>query len=263
MGRTAPTSRARRRTWSSSTTTSRPIVAAIEEGRAVYDNIRRFAAYHFCSNVGELVPFLAWGITGGAVPLPLVVMQVLAIDLGTDMLPAIALGTERAEPGTMTRAPRPRLERLLNRMTLARVFGVIGPLEGMAAMSSFLFAYWVAGWRPWETLVDSGPLYVQATTMATAGIVFSQVGAGFAWRTERRSVFGIGLASNRLLLVGVAVEVALIAVLTLVPALQRAFHMQPLDGLLWLSLLIWPPIVLGVEEVRKAISRRRSGGRRR
>jgi magnesium-transporting ATPase (P-type) len=236
------------------------VVAAIEEGRAVYDNIRRFAGYHFTSNAGELIPFLVWGITGGAVPLPLVVMQVLAIDLGTDMLPAIALGTEPAERGTMTRPPRPRHERLLNRLTLTRVFGVIGPLEGLAAISSFLFAYWVAGWRPWETLADSGPLYVQATTMATAGIVFSQVGAGFAWRTDRRSVFSIGLLSNRLLLVGVAVELALIAVLTLTPVLQRAFHMQPLDARLWLSLLIWPPIVLGVEEVRKAISRRRSAG---
>ena len=90
------------------------VVAAVEEGRAVYDDIRRFAGYHFCSNVGELIPFLVWGLTGGAVPLPLVVMQVLAIDLGTDMLPAIALGTERAEPGTMDRPPRPRTERLLN-----------------------------------------------------------------------------------------------------------------------------------------------------
>ena len=79
------------------------IVAAVEEGRAVYDNIRRFATYHFSSNVAELIPFIAWGASGGAIPLPLTVMQVLAIDLGTDMLPAIALGTERAEPGTMSR----------------------------------------------------------------------------------------------------------------------------------------------------------------
>ena len=133
------------------------VVATVEEGRAVYDNIRRFAGYHFCSNVGELVPFLVWGISGGAVPLPLVVMQVLAIDLGTDMLPAIALGTERAESGTMERPPRPRSERLLNKWVLARVYGFIGPLEGLAAMSSFLFAYWLAGWRPWEAARRLGP----------------------------------------------------------------------------------------------------------
>ena len=84
------------------------IAAAVEEGRAVYDNIRRFAQYHFSSNVAELLAFLAWGLSGGAIPLPLVVMQVLAIDLGTDLLPAIALGTERPEPGVMQRPPRPR-----------------------------------------------------------------------------------------------------------------------------------------------------------
>jgi magnesium-transporting ATPase (P-type) len=233
------------------------VVAAVEEGRAVYDDIRRFAGYHFTSNVGELVPFLVWGVTGGAVPLPLVVMQVLAIDLGTDMLPAIALGMERAEPGTMSRPPRPRTERLLDRATLGRVFGVVGPVEGLAAIASFLFAYWVAGWRPWDPLADSGPLYVQATAMAYAGIVMSQVGAGLAWRTDRRSVLRVGLFSNRLLLVGMAVEVTLVVLLTTVPGLQDVFHMQPLDAELWAFLLLWPPLVLAVEEARKALARRR------
>ncbi|MCZ7590129.1 MAG: cation-transporting P-type ATPase [Gaiella sp.] len=233
------------------------VVAAVEEGRAVYDDIRRFAGYHFSSNVGELVPFLVWGLTGGAVPLPLVVMQVLAIDLGTDMLPAIALGTERAEPGTMSRPPRSRRERLLDRATLGRVFGVVGPVEGLAAMASFLFAYWVAGWRPWDPLADSGPLYVQATAMAYAGIVMSQVGAGLAWRTNRRSVLRVGLLSNRLLLVGIAVEIALVVLLTSVPGLQDVFHMRPLDPELWAFLLLWPPLVLAAEEARKALARRR------
>jgi magnesium-transporting ATPase (P-type) len=233
------------------------VVAAVEEGRAVYDDIRRFAGYHFCSNVGELIPFLVWGITGGAVPLPLVVMQVLAIDLGTDMLPAIALGTERAEPGTMDRRPRPPSERLLNRAVLGRVFGWIGPLEGLAALTSFFLAYGLAGWRPWEPLADSGDLYVQATTMTMAGIVMAQVGAGLAWRTNRRSLLAVGLFSNRLLLVGIAVEVAMIAVLAYTPGLATAFHMAPLTPWLWISLLVWPPLVLGAEEARKAFVRRR------
>jgi Ca2+-transporting ATPase len=237
------------------------VVAAVEEGRAVYDNIRRFAGYHFCSNVGELIPFLVWGVTGGAVPLPLVVMQVLAIDLGTDMLPAIALGTENAEPGTMNRPPRPRKERLLNGSTLARVFGWIGPLEGIAAISGFLFAYWLAGWRPWAPLADSGPIYVQATALTYAAIVMSQVGAGLAWRTNRRSIAEVGLLSNRFLLVGIAVEVALIALLTETPGLQSVFHMRPLAGWAWLFLLLWPPLVLGAEEIRKRFIRRQPASR--
>ena len=232
------------------------IVAAVEEGRAVYDNIRRFTAYHFCSNVGELVPFLVWGISGGAVPLPLVVMQVLAIDLGTDMLPAIALGTERAEPGTMDRPPRPRGERLLNRRVLGRVYGYVGLLEGLAAMASFFFAFGLAGWRPGMALADTGHLYLQATAMTTTGIVMGQVGAGFAMRTNRDSVFAVGLLSNRFLLWGIAFELSLAAALIYVPGLNRVFHMAPLGPWHWLFLLIWPPLVLGAEEARKAVFRR-------
>ena len=233
------------------------IVAAIEEGRAIYSNIRRFASYHFCSNVGELVPFVIWGISGGAVPLPLVVMQVLAIDLGTDMLPAIALGTERAEPGTMLRPPRARGERLLSRKVLARVYGFVGPLEGLAAMSSFLFAYVLGGWRPGTSLVGSGSLYTQATTMTQTGIVMSQVGAGLAMRTDRRSVFSIGFLSNRFLLAAVALELMLAVALVYVPGLNSIFHQSALGVWHWLFLLLWPPVVFGAEEARKAVVRRR------
>jgi magnesium-transporting ATPase (P-type) len=232
------------------------IVAAVEEGRAVFDNIRRFTAYHFCSNVGEFIPFLVWGISGGAIPLPLVVMQVLAIDLGTDMLPAIALGTERAEPGTMERPPRPRGERLLNRHVLGRVYGYVGLLNGLAAMASFLFAYGLAGWRPGMPLADSGQLYVQATTMTQTGIVMGQVGAGLAMRTNRRSVFSVGLLSNRFLLAGIAFELTLAVLLIYVPGLNRLFHQAPIGPWHWLFLLIWPPLVLFAEEGRKALFRR-------
>lgn len=232
------------------------IVAAIEEGRAVFDNIRRFTAYHFCSNVGEFIPFLVWGISGGAIPLPLVVMQVLAIDLGTDMLPAIALGTERAEPGTMERPPRPRRERLLNRRVLGRVYGYVGLLNGLAAMASFLFAYGLAGWRPGMALVASGPLYVQATTMTQTGIVMGQVGAGLAMRTNRHSVFSVGLLSNRFLLAGIAFELTLAILLIYVPGLNTLFHQSPIGPWHWLFLLVWPPLVLFAEEGRKALFRR-------
>jgi magnesium-transporting ATPase (P-type) len=237
------------------------IAAAVEEGRAVYDNIRRFAQYHFSSNVAELMAFLAWGISGGAIPLPLVVMQVLAVDLGTDLLPAIALGTERAEPRVMERPPRPRRERLLNGRVMARVYGFVGLLVGVAGLASFFFGYLLAGWSPGEGLADSGELYVQATAMTYAGIVAGQVGAGLAFRTNRESVFTIGLFSNHFLLAGIAFEVALLVALVTVPALQDVFHMRPLDPLAWPFLLIWPVLVLGAEELRKAVFRRYVWGR--
>ncbi len=234
------------------------IAAAVEEGRAVYDNIRRFAQYHFSSNVAELLAFLTWGLSGGAIPLPIVVMQVLAVDLGTDLLPAIALGTERAEPGIMQRSPRPRSERLLNRRVLGRVYGFVGLFVGVAGLASFFSAYWLAGWRPWGSLTDEGALYVQATAATYAGIVMGQVGAGMAFRTSRESVFKVGLLSNRFLLVGIAFEIALLFALLYVPPLQSAFHMRPLDARTWPLLAVWPVMVLAAEEGRKAIMRRRA-----
>jgi magnesium-transporting ATPase (P-type) len=232
------------------------IAAAVEEGRAVYDNIRRFAQYHFSSNVAELFAFLLWGLSGGAIPLPLVVMQVLAIDLGTDLLPAIALGTERAEAGVMQRPPRPRSERLLNPRVLGRVYGFVGLVVGLAGMTGFLASYWLWGWRPFDALPDSGAVYVQATAMTYAGIVAGQVGAGFAFRTDRRSVFSIGLLSNRFLLAGIAFEIALLLAIVYLPPLQRVFHTEAFDPRLWLLLAAWPVLVLGAEEARKAVFRR-------
>jgi len=233
------------------------IAAAVEEGRAVYDNIRRFAQYHFSSNVAELLAFLAWGLSGGAIPLPLVVMQVLAVDLGTDLLPAIALGTERPEPGVMERPPRSSSERLLNVRVLARVYGYVGLLVGVAGLASFFAGYLLAGWRPGEALPDSGFVYIQATAMTYAGIVFGQVGSSFAFRTNRDSILKVGLLSNRFLLVGIALEVALLLALLYVPPLQEAFHMRPLEPQAWLLLAAWPPIVIAAEEARKAFFRRR------
>ncbi|HEX4747393.1 MAG TPA: cation-transporting P-type ATPase [Gaiellaceae bacterium] len=236
------------------------IVAAVEEGRAVYDNIRRFAGYHFSSNVAELIPFIAWGAAGGAIPLPLTVMQVLAIDLGTDMLPAIALGTEPAEPGTMTRPPRPRSERLLSRQVLARVYGFVGLLEGVGAMTSFFLGYLFGGWRPPPSLPSSGTAYYQATTMTQTAIVMGQVGAGQAMRTDRRSVFSIGLTSNRFLLVGIAFELALAVALVYVPGLNTAFHQAPIPWWWWPALVVWAPVVFFAEEARKAVLRHRRPG---
>ncbi|HEX6023206.1 MAG TPA: cation-transporting P-type ATPase, partial [Solirubrobacter sp.] len=231
------------------------IAAAVEEGRAVYDNIRRFAQYHFSSNVAELLAFLAWGLSGGAIPLPLVVMQVLAIDLGTDLLPAIALGTERPEPGVMTRPPRPRSERLLNKRTLGRVYGFVGLLVGFAGLTMFFAAYLAGGWRPGEPLADSGDLYVQATAMTYAGIVAGQVGAGFAFRTSRESLLRVGVFSNRLLLVGIAFELVLLAAIVSLPPLQAVFHTAALDPWAWPLLALWPLLVIGAEEARKAALR--------
>jgi len=123
------------------------IVNAVEEGRAVFANIRRFTTYIFTSNTPEAVPFLVHALSGGQIPLALGIMQILAIDLGTDLLPALALGAEPAEPGVMERPPRPRGEHVITRRLLLHAYVWLGPIQAAAAMLGFFVAYAAAGRR--------------------------------------------------------------------------------------------------------------------
>ena len=113
------------------------IVHAVEEGRAVYANIRKFVTYIFTSNTPEAVPFVLFALSGGRIPLALTVMQILAIDLGTDLVPALALGAEPPEPGMMDRPPRRLSEHVITRALLVRAYAWLGMIQSLAAMSAF------------------------------------------------------------------------------------------------------------------------------
>ena len=138
------------------------IVAGIEEGRTVFANIRKFMTYILASNIPEIVPYLAFVLF--EVPLALTIIQILAIDLGTDMLPALALAAERPEPGTMDRPPKPRADRLLSWSLLARAYLFLGPMQAVAAMTAFFFVLGGGGWSYCEVLAPTSPVYLQATT---------------------------------------------------------------------------------------------------
>jgi magnesium-transporting ATPase (P-type) len=232
------------------------IVAAIRQGRATYANMSKFVTYIFASNVPELVPFLAFVFLG--IPLPLTVMQILAVDLGTDLLPALALGAERAEPGVMERPPRARGQRLLGPAHLLRAYGFLGVIEAALALLAFFWTYWLAGWRPGLPMAASGDLYLRATTMTLAGIVAAQVGNVLACRTDRESVFRVGLLTNHLVLGGIAAEIAILVVFILVPPFPAIFGLAPLSFTEWSLLLLFPPTLLLLEEVRKTIARWRA-----
>jgi magnesium-transporting ATPase (P-type) len=230
------------------------IVSAIRQGRAIYANMGKFVTYIFASNVPELVPFLAFVLLG--IPLPLTVMQILAVDLGTDMLPALALGAERPEPGVMDRPPRPRSQRLLGASRLLRAYAFLGVAEAALSLLAFFWTYWVAGWRPGLPMAAAGDLYRRATTMTLAGIVAAQVGNAFACRTDRESVFRVGLFSNRLVLLGIAAEIGILVGLILVPPLRDVFGLAPLGVAEWGLLLLFPPAMLVLEETRKWVVRK-------
>jgi calcium-translocating P-type ATPase len=231
------------------------IVSAVRQGRAIYANMGKFVRYIFASNVPELVPFLAFVLLG--VPLPLTVMQILAVDLGTDLVPALGLGSEPPEPDIMDRPPRSLDERLLGAGRLLQAYAFLGVIEAVLSLGGFFWVYWLAGWHPGAPMATSGDLYRRATTMTLAGIVAAQIGNVFACRTEHQSVFRVGILRNRLVLVGIAVEVLMLGALIAVPPLRDVFGLASLGPEEWLPLLAFPAIVLGAEEARKWVLRRR------
>ena len=230
------------------------IVEGIRAGRAIYANVGKFMTYILASNVPELVPFLAFVLFH--IPLPLTLMQILAVDLGTDLLPALALGAEPPEPGIMRRPPRRRTERLLSWRRLAHAYGYVGTIQAALALGAFFWTYLVAGWRPGLPMDATGELYRRATTMTLAGIVAAQVGNVFACRTERTSALGVGLLRNRWVLGGVAAELLLLLALIFVPPLARVFGLARLAPAEWLPLCAFPFVVLAAEEGRKVVMRR-------
>ena len=230
------------------------IVAAIEEGRAVFDNIRKFLTYILTSNIPELVPYLAYALL--RIPLPLTIMQILAVDLGTDMLPALALGAERPVPGVMQRPPRPRSERLLSWRLLARAYLFLGGLEAAAAMAAFFFVLDRGGWIYGEPLAATAPLYLAATTACFAAIVVAQIVNVFLCRDERRSVFAFGQRTNPLILWGIAFELILAVIIIYTPLGNQIFGTAPLDAGAWLFMLPLALAMLAAEELRKWFLRR-------
>ena len=232
------------------------IVNAIAEGRTVYANIRKFVTYIFTSNMPEAVPFVLFALSGGRIPLGLTVMQVLAIDLGTDMLPALALGAEPAEPGVMDRPPRRRTDHIITRGLMLRAFGFLGLIQSGVAMLAFYSVYWSSGYSGyWLDLPNEGQLYQTATTMSLAAIVATQVGNLFAQRTEHGSILSSNLWRNRLIWIGIAFELVLIVAIVYVPIFHWIFGTAPLSAVQWLILVACMPILLIADELRKVLSR--------
>jgi len=226
------------------------IVAAIEEGRAVFENIRKFLTYILSSNIPELVPYLAFVLF--RIPLPLTIIQILAVDLGTDMLPALALGAEKPDPAVMRRPPRRRGERLLSWGLLARAYLFLGIIEATAAMLAFFFVLDAGGWQHGQTLDRLDPLYLQATSACLATIVVMQMMNLYLCRHPRRSILSYGLGGNRYLLLGIAAEVAVILFILYTPPGNWLFGTAAIGSSSWLLAAGCAILMCALEELRKA-----------
>jgi magnesium-transporting ATPase (P-type) len=225
------------------------IVAAIRQGRATFVNARRFLTYHLADNVAELTPFLVWALSGSRIPLALGVLQILALDLGTDTLSASALG---AEPAHQHLAKgRPSRGRLLDRSVAFRAFGVLGPTEALAGMAAFFAVFLAAGWRPGDTFPDSA--LAGASGAAFATVVLAQTANAFACRSTTRPAWRLPLRSNKLLVGAALIELAIAAGFLFIPAVAEVLGQEAPPAAGWAVALASIPLLLLVDAIHKWI----------
>jgi Ca2+-transporting ATPase len=229
------------------------IVKAVESGRAIYENIRKFIVYVFSHNWAELIPFLLYALLG--IPLPLLVVQVLAIDLAIDVIPSLALSREPPEPGIMQEPPRSIKERLFTRKVFARSL-YIGIIIAAGAMIGCFEAWTAGGWHFGVQLAASDPVYIKGVTMTFAGIVVAQAGNVLACRTTKISVFKSSLKHNKWIIFGIVAQLSILSFLVYVPLMQTFFGTTALGLGDWAFLLSLAVIVVFAEEIRKFFSRR-------
>ncbi|MEJ2439626.1 MAG: cation-transporting P-type ATPase [Gammaproteobacteria bacterium] len=229
------------------------IVRAIEEGRAVYDNIKKFITYILTSNVPEILPFIAYVIF--PIPLPMTVIQILSIDLLTDILPAIGLGNEPPEKDVMQRPPVSRHERLVSYRTFLRSYGIIGLAEGGLSFAVFFLVLYQGGWHWGMPSSGNQSLFAEASAAFLATIIFCQIGNVMACRTNRQSALGYFSRFNPWIVSGIAVEIGFILLVTNMPALYRVFSTAAVPLWAWALIIIAPLVIFVIEEVRKWLVR--------
>jgi sodium/potassium-transporting ATPase subunit alpha len=231
------------------------IVSAVEEGRTVYFNIKKFVTYILASNIPEIVPYILQFLF--RIPLPLSVIQILSIDLGSDMLPGLALGSEKPEKGIMNRPPVGRHEKILDWEVFKRGYFFLGVIEASAAMTAFLSFLLLHGWHYGEIELADPLLHRQAMTMTLLGAVSCQLLNAWTLRSWEFSVLSTGIFSNRLLLAAMAAELAWIWMMLNLEPVQKVFNTAsvPLTDL-WI-LLPFPLLLFSLHEVYKWRKRRR------
>jgi magnesium-transporting ATPase (P-type) len=231
----------------------RTIVDAVDQGRSTYSNLRRFLTYHLSDNVAELTPFVVWALSGGRFPLAIGVLQVLCLDIGTDLLPALALG---AEPAHHASRHPPGERHLFDAVVRRRAFAVLGPTEAFMAMLAFVVSMTASGWRPGDAFPEGTPLEA-ASGAAFCAIVLGQLANAFACRSTTRRPGEIGWTTNRVLLAAVAGEVALLAAFLFIGPVADLLDHRPPTLVGWVVASLSPFAVLLADAIDKHERNRR------
>ncbi len=215
------------------------IVNAVEEGRTIFDNIKKFMAYILTSNMPEILPFIAFVLIG--IPLPLTVILILAVDLGTDLIPALGLAAEKPESDIMRRPPRSRKERLFTGHLLFMSYGIIGMIQAAAGFFSYFYVIMVYHGLSWDELLrltPADPVYMQATTAFFVSIIIVQIADVLICRQRRQSIFQKGIFSNKVILLGIASELLLGFIIVYTPVANTIMNTHPIP--LKIFFLAWP-----------------------
>ncbi|TDU83778.1 P-type E1-E2 ATPase [Kribbella voronezhensis] len=225
------------------------IVTAIRLGRATFSNVRRFLTYHLTDNVAELAPFAVWALTGSSIPLAIGVLQVLALDIGTDMLPAVALGIQA--PGRHSLQGAALHRRIVDRALLFRAFAVLGATEALLSMGAFVTVLLASGWRYGDEPSHAALAVASGTTFAV--IAVGQMANAFACRSETRPITKLAPAGNRALLVAVAAELVLLFAFVGLPPLADLLGGSWPSATGWLWAVAAAPAILLVDATHKAV----------
>jgi len=238
------------------------IVSAIEEGRAVFENIKKFITYIFAHLVPEGIPFIFYAIL--KIPVPITVLQVLAIDLGTEIFPSLALGAEKPEPGIMNLPPRPRNKGIINKTVLSRGYLVLGLLSTLVTLGAYYAVLLHGGWRPGMQLETNditftNLLHLKAITILFVGIIVMQIANVFNCRSEKYSVFKIGFFSNMRIFWSIAISLIFTLCIVYIPFFQKIFNTTALGLKEWAFLIVCAIAIFGIEEFRKSLRRKNAG----
>jgi sodium/potassium-transporting ATPase subunit alpha len=225
------------------------IVAAIEEGRTVYFNIKKFVTYILSSNVPEIVPYILFFFL--RIPLPLSVIQILTIDLGSDLLPGLALGSEAPEEDIMRRPPVGKHERILDREVFKRGYAFLGAIEGTAAMFAFLAFLFLNGWQYGDLSITNTEFHRQAMTMTLLGAISCQLLNAWTLRSWEFSAFSRGLLKNKLLILAIILELIWIFTLLNVGVVQFVFDTAHVPSIYLLLLVPFPILLFTSHELYK------------